>query len=262
MNTFIPNSPEYHFDEKLITSHKYSVRLARNWTEIESALKLRYQVFNLELNEGLEESNLTKMDQDEFDSQCSHLLVIENTTNQVIGTYRVQNFEQVSLGKGFYSQSEFNLNKFPNLILENGIELGRACIEKNHRNGRVLFLLWKGLAKLLINQNKRYLFGCCSQTSQDVKVAKIAELYLKEFNFMHSEFHIPVQEEFQCSEEKIFISQQDIKEFKLPTLFNLYLNLGCKVCSSAAIDKKFKTIDFLIILDKEALSDQSKSLFL
>lgn len=42
---------------------------------------------------------------------------------------------------------------------------------------------------------------------------------------------------------------------KTPKLFQSYLNYGAKVCSEAAIDRVFKTIDYLVILDIEELSD-------
>lgn len=50
---------------------------------------------------------------------------------------------------------------------------------------------------------------------------------------------------------------------KLPQLFQLYMEIGAKVCSPPpAIDRKFKTIDFLILFDKNLLSEQSKSQFM
>ena len=38
-------------------------------------------------------------------------------------------------------------------------------------------------------------------------------------------------------------------EVKLPRLFSTYLGIGAKVCSPPAIDRRFKTIDFLVMLD-------------
>ena len=48
----------------------YATRLARNMDEIRASQSLRFQVFNLELNEGLEESYATGLDEDPFDA-CS-----------------------------------------------------------------------------------------------------------------------------------------------------------------------------------------------
>ncbi|MEQ9310487.1 MAG: GNAT family N-acyltransferase [Balneolaceae bacterium] len=244
----------------LIPGHKYSVRIAQNIKEKEEALKLRFDVFNIELGEGLESSYVKEMDEDEYDSQCHHLIVVENSTDKVIGTYRMQDNSMAEAGNGFYTQSEFDLTIFPKDLLNNVVELGRACIHLDHRSGRVLYLLWRGLAKYLELSNKRYLFGCCSITSQNPAEGLAVNEFLEKNNHMHSIYHVPVQKEYECINLKNTYTFNT--EVKLPQLFRLYIDVGVKVCGGPALDKTFKTIDFLILLDKETLSDQSKALFL
>jgi putative hemolysin len=53
----------------------YRVRFARSLGELDEVLRLRFEVFNLELGEGLEASFATGRDQDEFDLTCHHLVV-------------------------------------------------------------------------------------------------------------------------------------------------------------------------------------------
>jgi hypothetical protein len=60
-----------------LIGHRYSVRLARTREDVEAALRLRFEVFNLELHEGLTESFFTGLDEDEFDRVCEHLIVID-----------------------------------------------------------------------------------------------------------------------------------------------------------------------------------------
>ncbi len=242
-----------------ISSGRYSVRLAKNRMEIESALRLRFNVFNVELGEGLEESYDTKMDEDKYDQFCDHLIVLENKTNHVIGTYRVQDNESAEKGEGFYTANEFRIESLPESILSDAFELGRACIDKNHRNGRVLFLLWRGLAKYMMLLNKRYLFGCCSITSQDPAEGMAYYFRLKKEGHFHQKYLVAVEEEYICENKSETTFSGDIK---IPQLFQLYLDLGCKVCSSPALDKQFKTIDFLILLDLETISEQTRALFL
>tara|TARA_R110000868_G_scaffold304437_28_gene565522 strand:- start:17585 stop:18367 length:783 start_codon:yes stop_codon:yes gene_type:complete len=244
----------------LIPGHKYSVKIAQNRSEIEEALKLRFDVFNIELGEGLDSSFDQKMDEDEYDAQCHHLLVVENNSGKVIGTYRMQDNVMAESGNGFYTQSEFDLTNFPEDILHNVVELGRACIHLDHRSGRVLYLLWRGLARYLELSNKRYLFGCCSITSQNPAEGVAVSKYLIENNHMHSKYEVLVQEDFECTNSGNSFSFSDV--IKLPQLFRLYIDVGVKVCGGPALDRTFKTIDFLILLDKESLSDQSKALFL
>jgi putative hemolysin len=242
-----------------ISSGKYTVRLAKNRKEIESALKLRFYVFNIELGEGLKESFESMMDEDRYDQYCTHLIVLENKTDQVIGTYRVQDKESADQGLGFYTENQFEINVFPDKILSNAFELGRACIDRDHRNGRVLFLLWRGLAKFMMLNNKRYLFGCCSLTSQNPVEGHAVYSYLKSNNHLHEKYLAPVSKEFEC---EINSETQFPEEIKIPQLFRLYLDIGCKVCSLPALDRQFKTIDFLILLDLESISEQTRTLFL
>ena len=252
-------SEKYNVPKLEISSRKYNVKLAETREEVEQALKLRFDVFNIELGEGLDESFATEMDEDIFDEQCHHLIVVDNDANEVIGTYRMQTSEMAFAGEGFYTQGEFDLAGFPKDIISNAVELGRACIHRDHRNGRVLFLLWRGLAKYLVVTEKRYLFGCCSLTSQDPNEGLIAYNYLKKQDLLHPKFQLTVQDEYECL--KLADSSITEDEMKLPQLFRLYIDQRAKVCSPPALDKVFSTIDFLILLDIEELSEQSRTLF-
>ena len=69
---------------------QYRVRLAADGDEVRAAQRLRFSVFNLELGEGLPESVATGLDVDEFDAVFDHLLVLEQVTGPVVGTYRLQ----------------------------------------------------------------------------------------------------------------------------------------------------------------------------
>lgn len=47
-----------------------------------------------------------------------------------------------------------------------------------------------------------------------------------------------------------------------PTLLRAYLSLGAKICGPPALDREFKTIDFLTLLDLRALPDAVRQHFL
>ena len=87
---------------------QYAVRLARLPEEIHAAQVLRFQVFNLELNEGLAQSYETGRDADPFDAVCDHLIVEHVSTHQIVGTYRLQ-----MGGSGFAPRWRINLKKHP-----------------------------------------------------------------------------------------------------------------------------------------------------
>jgi putative hemolysin len=242
-----------------INDGRYIARFARTSAEIDAALKLRFEVFNLELNEGLEASYITGRDEDEFDATCHHLIVVEKKSEEIVGTYRLRTLETAQNTAGFYCAAEFDLDELPAQILTESLEIGRACIAREHRNTRVLFLLWKGLAAYAEMNNKRYLFGCCSLTSQNEADGWLAACLLRHENHFHPDFSLRPQEDYVCVGENL--SAANVDKFELPKLFSTYLRFGAKVCSPPAIDRRFKTIDFFVLFDIETIDEKYRQMF-
>lgn len=244
-----------------ITDERYVVRFARTLTEIDAALRLRFEVFNLELCEGLESSHITGRDEDRFDAVCHHLLVLDSETDAVVGTYRLQTLEMAQSATDFYCSEEFQLEQLPLEVLSHSLEIGRACIALDHRNSRVLFLLWKGLAEYAVAQRKRYLFGCCSLTSQDMAEGEKARRRIETGGFYHQDFFVEPRSEYVCKPEPVSVAEAD-DNWELPKLFLTYMRFGAKVCSPPAIDREFKTIDFFVMFDLETISEKYRRMFL
>lgn len=247
-------------DLKPLETRKYTVRLAETRSELEEVFKLRFNIFNLELGEGLHSSFTSMMDKDEYDAYCDHLIVIDNESQRIVGTYRLQTYQMARSGSGFYTQNEFDLNFLPNYVLSEAFELGRACISKDHRSGRVLYLMWKGIAAYLLTTHKRYLFGCCSLTSQDPLEGWTLFSWLNDQGHVHRHHFAPVQTGFKSDR----IDYTDIinsDNIKIPDLFRMYLSIGAKLCSAPALDRQFKTIDYLILLDTHEMTEESRKLF-
>lgn len=238
---------------------KYLIRFARNHEDLDEILKLRFDVFNLELGEGLEKSFLTGRDLDEYDPACHHLMVIEATSGEMVGTYRVQTGAMAAAGRGFYSAVEFDLSHLPLEVLEDSVELGRACIARAHRNTQVLFLLWKGLAAYVAHNRKRFLFGCCSLTSQDAREGRLVMDLLERDGHLHEDFYALPRPGFECYPPGFEVHEPF--GVKLPKLFRTYLRIGAKVCGPPAIDRAFKTIDFFVIFDVFTLDRQMQRMF-
>ena len=99
----------------------YAIRLARDEDEVRAAQGLRYQVFNLELNEGLDSSHSTGLDEDPFDAVCDHLLVEHLSTRQIVGTYRLQTGDNAAAKLGYYCEQEFEFDTFEPLFRRNTV---------------------------------------------------------------------------------------------------------------------------------------------
>jgi putative hemolysin len=252
--------PSHSLGKKNIyfSDSKYILKLADNSFEIDEALKLRFDIFNLELNEGLDSSFYTMRDEDKFDSQCNHLIVIDKVWGKIVGTYRLQTYEMSKRGDGFYSETEFYISKLGRSMLKQSVELRRACISREHRNSRVLLLLWKGIWQYLNIHQKRFLFGCCSLSSQDPTEGIGLFRHLERNGYVHTRIRIVPKPDY------IFVYAQLNRDanttYSLPPLMNMYCRYGARVCSLPAIDRSFKTIDYLMMLDTLTLNEENRKM--
>jgi putative hemolysin len=233
---------------RIAGADQYTVRLAASPTDIRAAQSLRFMVFNLELQEGLEASYLTLRDEDAYDVACDHLLV--ECEGEVVGTYRMQTGEQAARHKGFYSAQEFDLSPFEPIRNE-VLELGRACVHSEHRNLRVLSMLWKGIAAYAREHGCRYMVGCSSLTSQDAEEGIALYEMLARKHLAPIEFRTLPLPEWVCPLPAL--EREPAPVPRAPKLLTAYLSLGAKICAPPALDREFKTIDFLTLLDLKNL---------
>jgi len=238
-------------------SGQYAARIASRPVEIQAAQQLRFQVFNLELKEGLAQSYVTGLDADPFDAVCDHLIVEHLATRQIVGTYRLQTGRSAAKNLGYYSAQEFDFAPFEPMR-EEIVELGRACVHRQHRNLIVLGLLWKGIADYAKALGARYLIGCSSLTSQDAAVGASAYTELcRKKHLADLAWRTRPTPAFECPLDRVTLD-----EVKIPKLLRAYLTLGAKICGAPALDRQFQTIDFLTLLDLEALPAGARERFL
>ena len=138
------------------------------------------------------------------------------------------------------------------------MEVGRTCIAQEHRNRQVLFLLWRGLASYVREQGLRYLFGCCSVNSQDPREGEVLLDQLQSSGYVHPTITVTPLAGLGCSSNR---RGEEGPKVTLPTLFRTYLRYGGQVCGPPAIDRAFKTIDFFLLFDVDALDRRRRTLF-
>jgi putative hemolysin len=239
----------------------YAVRYARSAEELDELLRLRFRVFNVELGEGLAGSWESGRDLDPFDPQCHHLIVEHRPSGRIVGTYRIQTVTMAEAARGLYTATEFDLSRLPREILDEAVEVGRACIEREHRLRPVLFLLWRGLARYLSHNRRRWLMGPCSLTSQDPWDGKRALDLLARRDRLRSDLDVRARPGFECVWEGEDPDPARSAELELPPLFEIYLRYAGRVAGPPVIDREFGTIDFFVLFDAAALSDRARRLF-
>ena len=239
------HGPVPDFDQ---ATGRYRVRFAHTPADIDEVCRLRFRVFNVEEGEGLKSSWQNGEDRDAFDAHCQHLMVLDREQEErVVGTYRLQVSSAAIAGAGFYSSAEFNLSTIQDDVIRDSIELGRACIEREHRNRNVLYLLWRGLASYVLWHRKRYFFGCNSLPTLDPQEGHRMFRWLSDSGHVHPSLFVQPIADCVCPGEPLEESEPEPPA--LPALFAIYLRYGSKVCSPPALDRGFQTIDFFTVND-------------
>jgi putative hemolysin len=253
---------------------RYRLRLAESAADRDATCRLRFKVFNIELGEGLADSYNTGLDTDQFDLFCEHLLVEDkleaNPARRVVGTYRMQSGATAARNLGYYSEQEFSFAPYEPLRADI-LELGRACIDREHRTPEVLTLLWRGIAQYASQTGLRYMVGCSSLTSKDPaegwQVYRQLERYRVSPEFETeptADYACPREQGERCAQPSPQPDDQTPppQQAKVPKLLKTYMALGARVCGPPAWDREFGTIDFLTLLDLKMLSPVARNRFL
>ncbi|WP_027390890.1 GNAT family N-acetyltransferase [Chrysiogenes arsenatis] len=241
---------------------KYSVKTADSGEELERVLRLRYDVFYTEVQK---RQKALPLDMDRFDTQCDHLMIIDKRTHELAGTYRMN----ASLfNSTFYSSSEFDIR--PILALPGKkLELGRACVSLQHRNSSTIALLWKGINEYLKLTESRYLFGCSSVQTTAVDDAAALYLHLLAKYGSEKSLRTKTRRAYRISglegyADFVEVLQPDFPrsaEKILPPLLKFYLKAGAVVCGGPALDLDFGCVDFLTLLDMQAIDEKVSQKF-
>ncbi len=239
-----------------LESGPYAVRLAASDEERAAVFRLRFRIFNLELNEGLHSAHADGYDVDRFDQVCDHLIVEERESRKVIGTYRLQTGEVAAQHYGYYGEQEFDFSPYQTMRSQI-VELGRACIDRDHRSSQVLHLLWRGIARYVLAQGGRYMIGCCSLSSLDPAFGHAVSRSLRAFTVDPALMTRPIRSHVLPE-----AASAVLKVARPPKLLRAYLTIGARICSEPAIDREFKTIDFLTLLDLHTLHPRMAVRFL
>lgn len=237
---------------------KLQVRLADNQLEIERALRLRYEIFNTEMGEGLAQSAATGKDRDEFDLHCDHLIAVDQVSDEIVGTYRILTKTTALANSGFYSEGEFDLRNIYRLPFETA-EVGRSCVHPAYRDGSVIGLLWAGIANYIQKRDIRVLMGCGSLHS--VNTFHVNEIYA----YLKAKGHL-VPDELRVTPHQTHrlpgFREEDLQEDpkvvarRFPPLLKGYLRLGALIGGEPALDRAFGTTDLFIYFDAQSITSR------
>lgn len=223
------------------------VTLASSDSEILEAQKLRFRIFRDELGARLR-TRTPGVDHDIYDPYCEHLIVRDERAGRIVGTYRILSPAGARKVGGYYAENEFDLTRLQHLR-ERIVEIGRACIDAEYRNGAVIALLWSGLARYMRRCGGEYLLGCASIGMADGGHGA-ASLYnrLRGAHLAPLEYHV-----FPRHALPLERLRGDL-EIEAPPLVKGYLRAGAWICGAPAWDADFNTADLPILLPMNRLA--------
>ncbi len=224
---------------------KLSVCLTRHPEEITEAQRLRHQIFAGELGAKLP-SRVAGLDQDIYDPFCEHLIVRDDNTGDVVGTYRILSPEKAR-NIGYYSENEFDLTRLQHLR-PRLVEIGRSCVHPEYRSGATIALLWAGLARYMQAGGYDFLTGCASISMADGGHAA-ASLYRR----LAQEHLGPIEYRVfpRCRLPLAALRQNEPAE--TPPLIKGYLRAGAWIIGEPAWDPDFNTADLPILMSMARL---------
>ncbi|MES2943437.1 MAG: GNAT family N-acyltransferase [Pseudomonadota bacterium] len=224
---------------------KISVQWARHQDEVRQAQRLRYQVFALEMGASLP-NTVPGHDIDLFDDYCEHLLVRDDASQEVIGTYRVLTPTQAKRAGSTYSDTEFDLTRLRSLR-SRMVELGRSCVHADHRHGGVILALWGALAEFMGRNQLDTMIGCASIPMQHNGVSSgqaAASIWrqVRQTHLASIDYHVTPR--LALPVEKL----DDSLDIEPPALIKGYLRLGAKVLGAPAWDPDFNSADLPMMM--------------
>jgi putative hemolysin len=237
-------------------------RLASSKAEVRAAQALRYRIFYEEMAAKPSPLQLvTRRDHDAWDRVCDHLLVIDRDgarDGQIVATYRLMtDAASRRTGMPFYSQSEFDIASLRARMPERRfLELGRSCVLAPWRSKRTIELLWAGIWSYVLSRGADVLIGCASFAGTDPGAIAEPLSFLCRHAGAEDNWRIDARPGLVVTMDSIAAGKTDARQamHALPPLIKGYLRLGAMFSREAVVDRRFGTIDVLVILPVERIS--------
>ncbi|MFF7941384.1 GNAT family N-acetyltransferase [Nocardia gamkensis] len=236
---------------------RYSLVVSSDRDHRVAAQRLRYNVFANEPGFRIPDAG-TGLDADRFDEHCDHMLVRDNANGEFVGCYRMLPPDRVAAAGGYYTATEFDLAQLDPEGMRI-VEMGRACVVPDHRNGSVLTLMWAGILHYIQLTGYEWVMGCVSVPMQDtpadppgVNVRGVRDMLLGR--------HASDPERRVHPHNPVIVDGKSLDELtppsrpKLPPLVRGYLRLGAEVCGEPAHDPDFAVADFVVLLGLDTIN--------
>lgn len=255
-SVLIASEPLAPYTETAASGPRYTLLLSSEPDLIVAAQRLRYQVFSTEPGFAMS-ADAAGLDADRFDEFCDHLLVRDDDSGELVGCYRMLPPPGAIAAGGLYTATEFDVSAL-DALRPSLVEMGRAVVRPDHRNGAVVLLMWGGILAYLDRCGYDYVAGCVSVPTHPEGAGKPGQLVRGVRDVVLRRYaappeltvhpYRPVVLDGRCLDD---IGPPDRTATSLlPPLMRGYLRLGAQVCGEPAHDPEFGVGDFPALLDK------------
>jgi putative hemolysin len=234
-------------------SPRYSLLLTTDAELIDAAQRLRHDVFTTEPGFALADATDGR-DADRFDEYCDHLLVQDEDSGELVGCYRMLPPPGAIAAGGLYTATEFDVTGL-DALRPSLVEMGRAVVRGDHRNGAVVLLMWAGILAYLDRCGYDYVTGCVSVPTAGNAQGPPGTQIRGVRDFVRRR-HAAPQELTVYPYRPVVLDGKGLDDIdppsrtSVPPLMRGYLRLGAQVCGEPAHDPDFGVGDFPALLDK------------
>lgn len=242
------------FTAPVLSGPRYSLFVSSEPHHRVAAQRLRRRVFAAEPGFTLPPSD-NDLDADRFDEFCDHLLVQDRISGDVVGCYRMLPPEAARDAGGYYTATEFDLTALDPHGL-GAVEMGRACVDPEHRSGSVLTLMWAGILHYLAMSGHHHVIGCVSVPMR-TEPSEPAGVNVRGVRDLLLERHAVEPERRVRPLNPVVVDGRGLDDLTpparpvLPPLLRGYLRLGARICGQPAHDPAFGVADFVAELSIE-----------
>ncbi|MEL6478625.1 MAG: GNAT family N-acyltransferase [Pseudomonadota bacterium] len=222
---------------------KYRARIADGAEDIRACQHLRYLTF-IEQRGLSEQSNSERVDIDEFDPHCAHLMVEDVKSGQLVCTFRMMPLTDGSEIWRSYSAKYYELSAleaFPGKM----VEMGRFCIHPAWKDPDILRAAWAAMTRFVDDEGVELLFGCSSFHGVDEEEYADAFALLKERHIAPKRWlpRVKAPSVFPFV-KKLKLRKPNLKLAmkRMPPLLRTYLVMGGWVSDHAVIDNELNTL--------------------
>ncbi|GFG67338.1 hypothetical protein MKUB_48280 [Mycobacterium kubicae] len=236
---------------------RYSVLISTDPADIEAAQRLRYLTFAEEMGAALPQAirgPLTgqMIDVDQFDPHSEHLLARDETSGQIVGCYRLLPPEGARAAGGIFADTIFDIGGL-NELRPSLVELGRASVHPEHRNGAVMGLLWAGILRYQELTGYEWGAGCLSVRMEagEFRGALVRRVLDVAFGAHAAPPQYRVVPRNPVRVNGLSLTElPDPGRIRIPPMVQGSLWIGGVICGEPSYDPDFDMADFVVLINR------------